>query len=132
MDICVGSTLSPQLRLSLKHNLKFRLNRIDTMLYSITSVYCALRENAEDIRKSLRTEHFDRLITLKNDGRLFAAGPQLSTDNQNSDEPSILGSLIIAEFDSLSSAQNWAAGDPYAEAGIYSNIDVYLFKKILP
>ncbi len=102
------------------------------MLYSITITYRPSNEISEDVRKSLQSEHFGRLVALKNNGSLLAAGPHLSTENQDSDEPSVVGSLVVAEFDSLSSAQSWAASDPYAEAGFYSDINIHPFKKILP
>ena len=42
------------------------------------------------------------------------------------------GSLIIAEFDSLSDAQAWADADPYLAAGVYERVEVRPFKKVLP
>jgi uncharacterized protein YciI len=39
---------------------------------------------------------------------------------------------VIAEFDSLASAKNWAEKDPYVEAGVYANVVVKPFKKVLP
>ena len=42
------------------------------------------------------------------------------------------GSLIVAEFNSLAEAQNWADKDPYIEAGVYSRVTVKPFKKVLP
>ncbi|RKZ82895.1 MAG: hypothetical protein DRQ39_10150, partial [Gammaproteobacteria bacterium] len=32
----------------------------------------------------------------------------------------------------LSAAQSWADSDPYIEAGVYANIVVKPFKKVLP
>ncbi|MBT5796480.1 MAG: hypothetical protein HOI09_03730, partial [Porticoccaceae bacterium] len=42
------------------------------------------------------------------------------------------GSLIIAEFDSLADAQDWAEADPYVSAGVYESVNVKPFKKELP
>ena len=35
-----------------------------------------------------------------------------------------LGSLVVAEFDSLEAAKRWAHDDPYSDAGVYANIQV--------
>jgi hypothetical protein len=40
--------------------------------------------------------------------------------------------LIIAEFDSLDSAKEWAKNDPYVIEGVYSKVIVKPFKKVLP
>jgi hypothetical protein len=42
------------------------------------------------------------------------------------------GSLIIAEFDSLEDARSWADADPYVEAGVYADISIKPFRKVLP
>ena len=36
------------------------------------------------------------------------------------------------EFDSLEDAQQWAATDPYMQAGVYADVDVRPFIKALP
>ena len=38
----------------------------------------------------------------------------------------------MAEFDSLEDAKAWAAADPYVTAGVYGNVTVRPFKKVLP
>jgi hypothetical protein len=40
------------------------------------------------------------------------------------------GSLVVAEFDSLEAAREWAANDPYIAAGVYDNSVVKPFKKV--
>ena len=42
------------------------------------------------------------------------------------------GSLVVAQFDSLSAAQAWADSDPYVAAGVYANVIVTPFKQVLP
>ncbi|WP_296643485.1 YciI family protein, partial [Thiobacillus sp. 65-1402] len=36
------------------------------------------------------------------------------------------------EFDSLADAQAWADADPYVAAGVYAEVSVKPFKKVLP
>ena len=45
---------------------------------------------------------------------------------------SVTGSLIVAEFDSLELAQQWAETDPYVAAGVYRDVTVKPFKWVLP
>jgi hypothetical protein len=40
--------------------------------------------------------------------------------------------MIVAEFPSLDEAQTWAEHDPYFAAGIYRQITVKPFRKVLP
>jgi len=42
------------------------------------------------------------------------------------------GSLIIAEFESLEAATDWADADPYVAAGVYERVTVKPFLKVLP
>ena len=47
-------------------------------------------------------------------------------------ETGFSGSLIVADFDSLDEAEEWAGQDPYVEAGVYAEILIRPFKKVLP
>jgi uncharacterized protein YciI len=89
-------------------------------------------ENSLEKRKSARPAHIARLEELKNQGRLFVAGPHPAIDSEDPGEAGFTGSLVIAEFDSLESAQNWADDDPYVEAGVYEKVVVKPYKKVLP
>ena len=93
---------------------------------------------SEDIDNSLakrlaaRPAHLNRLHLLKDQGRLLVAGPHPAIDNLEPGEAGFTGSLVIAEFDSLKTAQQWADEDPYVTTGVYANVKVKLFKKVLP
>jgi len=99
------------------------------MLYAIIS---------EDVKDSLdkrivtRPKHLERLNQLKNEGRLIVAGPHPAIDSNEPGEAGFSGSLVVAEFDDLESAQAWADADPYVSAGVYSNVVVKTFKMVLP
>ena len=88
--------------------------------------------NSLEKRLSVRPAHLDRLVDLKNQGRLILAGPMPAIDNIDPGESGFTGSLIVAEFDSLDDAQTWAAADPYNEAGVYQRVEVKPFKHVLP
>ena len=93
---------------------------------------------AQDIENSLlkrmeaRPSHIARLIELKDQGRLILAGPHPSIDVSEPGEAGFSGSLIVADFDDLQQARQWADADPYVAAGVYSNVVVKPFNKVLP
>lgn len=89
-------------------------------------------ENSLEKRKSARPAHLERLETLKAEGRLLVAGPFPAIDSENPGDAGFTGSLVIAEFDSLEAAQEWANADPYLEAGVYQSVMVKPYKKVLP
>ena len=99
------------------------------MLYAIISTDV---EDSLPLRKTLRTKHLERIKQLQDQGRLFVAGPHPAIDNEDPGENGFTGSLIIAEFNSLEEAKSWADEDPYIEAGVYSNVIVKPFKKVMP
>lgn len=83
-------------------------------------------------RLSVREKHLDRLKQLNEQGRLLIAGPHPATDEANPKEPAFTGSLVVAEFDSLQKAQVWAEDDPYIKAGVYADVIVKPYLKVLP
>ena len=99
------------------------------MLYAIISQDIP---NSLPLRKQARTDHLARLETLRDQGRLVLAGPHPASDCDDPGEAGFTGSLVVAEFDSLQAAQAWADADPYIEAGVYAQVTVKPFKKVLP
>ncbi|HCM04798.1 MAG TPA: hypothetical protein DIC30_02185 [Oceanospirillales bacterium] len=89
-------------------------------------------ENSLEKRLSVRPAHIERLQALKDDGRLLIAGPHPAIDSEDPGSQGFTGSLVVAEFDSLDSAQAWADEDPYISAGVYQQVIVKPFKKVLP
>ena len=99
------------------------------MWYSISSQDV---ENSLEKRLSARPAHLARLEELKQQGRLLLAGPHPAIDNETPGDAGFTGSLVIAEFSSLSDAKAWADKDPYIDAGVYTSVTVKPFKKVLP
>lgn len=89
-------------------------------------------ENSLEKRLSARSEHLSRLQQLQDAGRLLIAGPCPAIDSNDPGEAGFTGSLIVAEFDSLQTAQAWADADPYIAAGVYDHVIVKPFKKVFP
>ncbi len=89
-------------------------------------------EGSLPLRARARPAHIERLNQLKDEGRLLVAGPHPALDTPDPGDAGFTGSLVIAEFDSLETAQSWAEQDPYVEAGVYRQVTVRPFKPVLP
>lgn len=83
-------------------------------------------------RRKTRPLHLARLEALLNEGRLVLAGPHPAIDSTDAGEAGFTGSLVVADFDSLEAARTWADADPYVAAGVYANVQVKPFIKVLP
>jgi uncharacterized protein YciI len=97
--------------------------------------YAIISEDVSDSlskRQQARPAHLARLEELKNLGRLLCAGPHPAIDSEDPGEAGFTGSLIIAEFESLAKAEQWADNDPYFAAGVYASVTVKPYKKVLP
>ncbi|MFT6986997.1 MAG: hypothetical protein ACJAT7_002847 [Psychromonas sp.] len=88
--------------------------------------------NSLALRQQARPAHIARLQALNEQGRLLVAGPNPAIDSEDPGEAGFTGSTVIAEFTSLQDAQTWADDDPYVAAGVYANVIVKPFKKVLP
>ncbi len=98
-------------------------------------LYAIISEDVKDslpMRSNARPDHLARLEVLQQAGRLVLAGPHPAIDNEQPGSAGFTGSLIVAEFDSLATAQAWADADPYIAAGVYASVVVKPFKRVLP
>lgn len=86
--------------------------------------------NSLPLRQSVRADHLARLQVLHDENRLMLAGPCPAKDSQEPNGMGFTGSVIIAEFDHLEAAQNWADNDPYIDAGVYAKVTVKPFKRV--
>ena len=99
------------------------------MFYIITAQDC---KDSITKRIANRPAHLERLHNLKNKGRLLLAGPTPAIDAEDPGPAGFTGSIIIAEFSSLADAEAWANDDPYLIGGVYEQVTVKPFKKVLP
>ena len=95
-------------------------------------IYSEDVENSLSLRLSVRDKHIERLKDLQAQGKLLLAGPCAAIVSEDPGEAGFTGSLIVAEFDSLTAAQTWADQDPYISAGVYKKVTVKPYKKVLP
>lgn len=99
------------------------------MLYAIMGTD---RAGSLESRLAVRPQHLERIKALQSEGRLILAGPHPAIDSNDPGAAGFSGSLIVAEFDDLESAQKWADEDPYALTGVFTDVVVKPFKKVLP
>lgn len=97
--------------------------------------YAIVGEDVADslpLRAKAREAHLARVKALVEEGRLLVAGPHPAIDSEDPGPAGFSGSLVIAEFDSLEDARDWANADPYLESGAWSKVTVRPFKRVLP
>jgi uncharacterized protein YciI len=97
--------------------------------------YAIMSEDIEgtlEKRLAARPDHVARFKPLIDGGRLLIAGPHPAVDAPDPGPAGFTGSLVIAEFDSLDDARAWADEDPYIAAGVYGNVTVKPFNRVLP
>jgi len=97
--------------------------------------YAIIGEDVEDSlgrRRQAREDHLARLRQLVAEGRLLVAGPMPAIDSVDPGEAGFTGSLVVAAFDSLADARQWADADPYIAAGVYHRVTVTPYNPVLP
>lgn len=90
------------------------------MLFAIV---CEDKPDHEDVRKATRADH----LAFISEYEVRLAGPMLSDDGE-----SMIGSIILLEAESLSTAQDFAARDPYKLAGLFSQVTIRPFRQVIP
>jgi uncharacterized protein YciI len=83
---------------------------------------CTDKPGAIETRKSNRDAH---LAYIAETGVVAQAGPFLDAGG------AMCGSLVILNVDSRAAAENWAAGDPYAKAGLFADVRIEEWKKVI-
>lgn len=95
-------------------------------------IFAEDHENSLAARNTARPDHLARLTALQDDGRLLVAGPCPAIAERDPGVLGFTGSVVIAEFESLEQAQQWANDDPYWAAGVYKRAIVKPFNAVLP
>ena len=86
---------------------------------------CIDKAGHSQVRADNRPAHLDYLKA--NLDRLMIAGPLLGDDGVT-----VQGSLLVIEAADRAAAEAFAAGDPYAKAGLFESVTIKAFKKVLP
>lgn len=87
-------------------------------------------DDAAERRVQHQTEHRQRIRVLADEGRLLCAGPMLAEDTLVPGD--VAGSLLVAEFDDLHSAEEWVRSDAYTREKVWASSTIKPFVKALP
>ncbi|MBA84167.1 YciI family protein [Thalassobius sp. S69A] len=80
------------------------------------------KPGALEIRKANRADH---LAYIQETGIVAQAGPLLD------DAAQMCGSLVILDVEDMAQAEAWAAGDPYAKAGLFENVELIAWNRVI-
>lgn len=80
------------------------------------------KPGALPLRRANRAAHLDYVAAT---GVVEMAGPFLSPEGE------MCGSLIILDVPDMAAAEVWAAGDPYAKAGLFEKVTLLEWKKVI-
>ncbi len=80
------------------------------------------KPGALQIRLDTRNAH---VAYLKSTGAVSQAGPLLDSTGE------MIGSLIILDVEDMNAAEEWAAQDPYAHAGLFETVELIPWKKVI-
>lgn len=80
------------------------------------------KEGHLETRKANRDDH---LAYIKATGVVSQAGPLLD------DAGAMCGSLVILDVEDMAAAQNWAQNDPYAKAGLFADVQLIAWNKVI-
>ena len=86
------------------------------------AVICTDKPGALELRKANRQAHLDY---LNDTGVVAQAGPFLNAQGD------MCGSLLILEVDALAAAQAWAENDPYARAGLFDDVRIEIWNRVV-
>lgn len=89
------------------------------------ALICADKPDHLAVRQQNRPVHLAYLSQFED--RLFAAGPTFAEDGTTMN-----GSIVILDCADRAEAEAFAAGDPYAKAGLFARVDIRAWKKVLP
>ncbi len=86
------------------------------------ALYAKDRPGALQVRMDTRAAH---LGYIESTGAVEMAGPLLD------DGGAMCGSLVILDLPDMEAARAWAAGDPYALAGLFDSVALVEWKKVI-
>lgn len=86
-------------------------------------IYAKDKPGALALRLETRASHLEYIDASGEKVKL--AGPLLGDDAKP------LGSMLIIECESLEAANQWAALDPYARAGLFQSIEIHPWKWVI-
>jgi uncharacterized protein YciI len=90
----------------------------------IMPLFCIIgfdAEGAAEKRERLMDPHIEALTKMNRAGRLFAAGPLMTSADENTQ---YYGSMLIIAFENQQAAEDWFHQEPYYIAGVYAQVTI--------
>lgn len=87
-------------------------------------VRCTDKKDHLSVRQENRPAHVEYLKSFGD--QLVAAGPLLDKDEQ------MCGSVVILDLADRNTAENFAVNDPYAKAGLFEQVTIDHWNRVLP
>ncbi|SFD28770.1 YciI family protein [Tropicimonas isoalkanivorans] len=88
----------------------------------LVAIICKDKPGALQTRKNNRAAHLEHVDAS---GVVTIAGPFLD------DAGEMCGSLVILDVEDMTKAEEWAAKDPYALAGLFESVEIKPWKKVI-
>lgn len=85
------------------------------------AIICTDKDGALEIRKANRDKHLAYL----------GASPIVIAGPFQDESEAMTGSLIVLDVATRAEAEDWAANDPYAKAGLFQKVRIEKFKKVI-
>ncbi|MEM8776162.1 MAG: YciI family protein [Pseudomonadota bacterium] len=82
------------------------------------------RDKADALQTRLDNRK-DHIAYLERSTCVSQAGPLLDPEGK------MVGSMIVLDVERMEDAQDWAAGDPYAAAGLFESVELIEWKKVI-
>ena len=85
------------------------------------ALICRDAPGALETRLAVRPQHLE---WLSHRAGVLVGGPLIENGQP-------CGSLLIVEGESIDEVRDWAAHDPYAEAGVFGSVEVVEWRKVI-
>jgi hypothetical protein len=88
------------------------------------AIHCIDKPDSVELRGANRPAHLEHVLAQGD--AVLAAGPLLDP------EGAPIGSLLIIDFPDRKAAIQFAADDPYSQAGLFASVAVTAWRKVIP
>ena len=89
------------------------------------AVYCTDKKGGLQLRLNNRAAHLAFLENYRD--KVVLVGPLMTEDRQ-----SMIGSLLVMDFKERHELDAFLAEDPYAKAGVFEEVAIHPFRKVMP
>lgn len=88
------------------------------------AIHCIDKPDSLELRTETRAAHLAHVETVLD--QVLVVGPLLDLEGKP------MGSLLIIDFPDRKAAIEFAAADPYAQAGLFASVAVTAWRKVYP